>query len=70
MSDEGRTAQLNGTGPYMHFCSVEGCGKWGGWGFRLGAAEPQWWCYGHYPYKRETAQDEAATLADELGSLR
>jgi len=41
MSDEGRTAQLNGAGPYIHYCSVKGCGKWGGWGFRVGAGEPK-----------------------------
>ena len=47
MSDEGRTTQLAGSGPYIHYCGVESCEKWGGWGFRVGTAEPHWWCYEH-----------------------
>lgn len=70
MSDEGRTAQLDGVGPYTHYCSVEGCGKWGGWGFRVGAGEPLWWCYEHYPHKRMSVRDEAANIADEIGRLQ
>lgn len=68
MSDEGRTAQLDGSGPYVHYCSAKGCSKWGGWGFRHGHAEPQWWCYEHYPYKRGTVRNEAAELADSFYS--
>lgn len=35
-----------------HYCSVEGCGKWGGWGYARSKHEPiQWWCYEHFPYK-------------------
>lgn len=65
MSDESRTAQLDGAGPYIHLCA---CGKWGGWGFRHAHDEPQWWCYEHYPYKRGTVRNEVAELADSFYS--
>ncbi len=70
MSDESRTSQLDGSGPYVHYCSMIGCGQWGGWGFRHGHDEPEWWCYEHYPYKRDAVRNDAAELADEIGRLK
>lgn len=35
-------------------CCVEGCEKWGSYGFSSSKnAEAKWWCYPHYPHKLE-----------------
>lgn len=34
-----------------HYCSVDGCGKWGGLGFAASkSVETRWWCAEHYPH--------------------
>ncbi|MBB3394447.1 MULTISPECIES: hypothetical protein [unclassified Rhizobium] len=34
-----------------HYCSVAGCGKWGGFGHASSkGVETRWWCAEHYPY--------------------
>ncbi|MBZ9792525.1 hypothetical protein K9B32_20790 [Rhizobium sp. 3T7] len=34
-----------------HYCCVEGCGKWGGFGHASSkGVETRWWCAEHYPY--------------------
>jgi len=67
MSDEGRTAAAGVNIHLNHDCSVEGCGKWGGFGFaKSGGGETVWWCWPHYPYKPNQAQNEAAMIADAI----
>jgi hypothetical protein len=35
-----------------HYCTVAGCGKWGGFGFSSGkSVETRSWCWEHYPHK-------------------
>lgn len=35
-----------------HYCCLQDCKKWGGFGFARSRAEPvQWWCWEHYPHK-------------------
>ncbi len=37
-----------------HYCCQPGCKKWGGFGFSRGKAEgEQWWCWEHYPHKKQ-----------------
>ena len=53
MSDEGRSSAPGANVIEEHYCSVEGCGKWGGFGFSAGrSAKTVWWCWEHYPYKQ------------------
>jgi len=41
-----------------HYCSVAGCGKWGGFGQASAKhIETRWWCAEHYPLWDE-ARDE------------
>lgn len=50
-----------------HYCSVEGCQRWGAWGHSRTKAEPvQWWCQEHYPHHNK-ARQEAIDIADMLG---
>ena len=36
-----------------HYCSAEGCSKWGGFGLSSGRSnETVWWCWEDYPYKK------------------
>lgn len=60
MSDLDRPQQ-SVSGPQVHYCSVSGCGKWGGWGFSAPHREPRWWCSEHYPHKHN---QEAAAIAE------
>jgi hypothetical protein len=72
MSDEGRI----GTAPAVHvnhWCEVEGCGnevegcgKWGVFGFTTRRGKPRWWCWEHYPHKPNKARSEAAEIAEAL----
>jgi hypothetical protein len=52
-----------------HWCSVSGCGKWGGFGFSKGQAPSRWWCWEHYPHKPNQAQNDAVEIAEALRSL-
>lgn len=52
MSDETRQALEKAPIHDNHYCSVAGCGKWGGFGFtRSKEIQTRWWCYEHYPHK-------------------
>ena len=49
MSDETGAAKPASSGPYVHLCEHPGCKKWGGFGFAVGRATPNWFCYEHRP---------------------
>lgn len=66
MSDEGRSARDANHRLINHWCEVEGCGQWGGFGFAKGREIPRWWCWGHYPHKPNTARREAAEIAEMI----
>ncbi|AUX76305.1 hypothetical protein [Sinorhizobium fredii] len=38
---------------YVHDCEHPGCQKWGSFGFAIGRAEPNWFCFEHRPVDRE-----------------
>ena len=50
-----------------HYCCVDGCDKWGGFGFSRNKTDQQYWCWPHYPYKPGQVQGEAAAVAETLG---
>ena len=52
-----------------HWCSIQGCEKWGGFGFAKGREPPRWWCWGHYPHKPNQAQSDAAEIAEAFKNL-
>lgn len=54
LSDLDRPRQPT-SGPHVHNCSTEDCGRWGGYGFASAArVETRWWCWEHYPHKTPT----------------
>jgi hypothetical protein len=63
MSDLDRPQQTK-SGPFVHYCSADGCNKWGGWGFSSPHREPRWWCSEHYPHKQSSIMQEAAANAE------
>ena len=66
MSIEGHSNQPEASIHVNHYCCVEGCGRWGGFGFSENRGEPQWWCWEHYPHKPNQAQSDAIEIADAL----
>ena len=66
MSDETRTVLSGPTTLYIHWCCIPSCNRWGGFGFSSNRAEPQWWCWEHYPHKPNQARSEAAEIAEML----
>ncbi|NRP74536.1 hypothetical protein ILFOPFJJ_05458 [Ensifer psoraleae] len=34
---------------FVHYCENPGCTKWGSFGFAVGRAEPNWFCFEHRP---------------------
>lgn len=49
-----------------HWCSIDGCKEWGGFGFTTGSGTPTWWCWDHYPHKPNKAKYEAQEIADAI----
>ncbi len=66
MSDEGK--QISDGIHVNHWCCIDGCGEWGGFGHSRNKVEKiTWWCWEHYPHKPNKAQSEAADIADMIG---
>lgn len=65
MSDEDRSNTMPAV-HINHWCEVEGCKEWGGFGHSTGRGNPRWWCWGHYPHKPNKARSEAAEIAELL----
>jgi hypothetical protein len=69
MSDDSRTAQPESSIHVNHWCCIDGCGQWGGFGFaRTRAEKPRWWCWEHYPHKPNKTHQEAVDIAESLGT--
>lgn len=49
MSDEGGAAKKTDSGPVTHLCEHPSCKKWGGFGYAIGRAAPNWFCFEHRP---------------------
>jgi len=59
MSDESRTSDPAASIHVNHYCCIDGCGKWGGFGFSRSRGEtPTWWCWVHYPHKPNQERQE------------
>lgn len=53
MSIESHTSAPGANLLVEHYCCVDGCSKWGGFGFAASKnVETRWWCWEHYPHKR------------------
>jgi hypothetical protein len=67
MTDESRTANPAASIHVNHYCCIEGCGKWGGFGFARSRGEtPTWWCWEHYPHKPNRPSAEVIAVADSF----
>lgn len=50
MSDTDKPALTNAPQMYVHYCEIEGCKEWGGWGNSPSPAmAARWWCFEHFP---------------------
>lgn len=49
MSDERGAAPHDDSALYVHYCEYADCKKWGSFGFAVGKAEPNWFCFEHRP---------------------
>ncbi|OWV67956.1 hypothetical protein ATY76_13615 [Rhizobium sp. R339] len=50
MSDTDRPTLTKAPDLYVHYCEVEGCGKWGSLGNSPSKLVPvRWWCAEHFP---------------------
>jgi hypothetical protein len=57
MSNEGHSTAPGANVIVEHYCSVTGCGKWGGLGFSADkTVETRWWCAEHYPHWDRTKE--------------
>lgn len=68
MSEDGDSRTINPDARIHvnHWCGIEGCGRWGGFGFSSGREGPRWWCWEHYPHKPGRARSEAAGIAEAI----
>ena len=67
MTEESRTTNPAASIHVDHWCCVNGCGKWGGFGFSRSRGEaPTWWCSEHYPHKPNQVWDEAAAIVKAI----
>jgi hypothetical protein len=72
MSDEKDGAVATVGLHYAPECCVDGCDDWGIAGFSSSRhVEARWWCWEHYPYKREAPEpSEVAEVAETLGRIQ
>lgn len=51
MATEGYSSMPGASVHENHYCSIEGCKRWGSFGFSPNKATPIiWWCCVHYPH--------------------
>lgn len=66
MTSEGHSSAPGASVHENHYCSVEGCGKWGGLGHSPNKATPiTWWCFEHFPHDKYSI--EARGLKSKQG---